>query len=860
MTDSRLGMWILLRVAWALALCAGSAIGAAPDSQGDAVARILARLSPLPDDVPRTIMNPFHADPAWKLWALDPGPVTIDKPDFKGTFAVPDAGRRRYPMLALKRGATELVLEPLGRRSIAGFWDDCYVSLDEHHTRLTRPKHQFIDGGKMRTARDVQTLLELGANFTSQSYADRGRAIVDDILNNLNTERHFFFANCIRATPSHASYEDKHQDQVTDLYDGLFAHSYHSLGQSGSEVHALYKMMLAGACMPRSTKNLLKKHGAYAIALLTIFKAALPYADAKGRDLPYEHEMRHRPVYSSHGTPSHAHYCPANAHYHGYDEKQHLRNMMDLARAMDSAPPVAVAKLLGFFVVKNGEVISDPALLGDQVKCISLTNMRFWGGPDETLAVRIDLNKSYDLQQRKLRFTCQALYPNQKNVIITEESPGIFRILVKHDPQMPKGRIPVICTASNGLSVPSNPVFVNFYWPGENELDDYFPIRGLSDEARQRIDALGLKRLPVTVNRRPIVDFAFPGDALRCAPGQRVSLDLQARDPEGFPVSVYRRSGQIGTVEQGRFIAPIPKTDRNKIYRVHFIFSDGTGGYTGKQIKLIVGGERDRLPEDWTVTTLGSVDRAVNVKLNQTTFSFGKQPIQRGTQQTHGTFVFQPVHGSADLQCRIPQVTTGSDLALMITNTLDGFSRRVGIGFFQGKITGVLKSRERSGIENLYQWEGERSEMPEYFRLALADSVVAAYLSADGQLWEQVMVRRLGMFVPCYAGLIYRGDPWTTGTCQWLPSSGSALPVLTTKPKTPDTAGLYEGPLEITVAASNTEMTLRYTLDGTEPTPTSQPYEGPVTVSTAGRHEFRVKAFGHETAVAGTAKAVYNLK
>ena len=48
-------------------------------------AQILAKLVPLPRDIPRTILNPYHADPAWKLWAIDPTPVTLDQPHFKGS-------------------------------------------------------------------------------------------------------------------------------------------------------------------------------------------------------------------------------------------------------------------------------------------------------------------------------------------------------------------------------------------------------------------------------------------------------------------------------------------------------------------------------------------------------------------------------------------------------------------------------------------------------------------------------------------------------------------------------------------------------------------------------------------------------
>lgn len=821
-------------------------------------AQILAKLVPLPDNVSRTIMNPYYADPAWKLWALDPSPVTINKPHFKGTFEMPTREPRKFPRFMLRRGVSELDLEPLRQGTQAGFWDDCYMSLDNHHTRLSQLKNQFIDAGKMSTAQDVQTLLQLGVNFTSQSYADRGRAIVDDIFNNLNTERHFFFANCIRATPSHASYRDVDEDRAVDLYDGLFAHSYQSVGQSGSEVHALYKMMLAGACMPRATKNLLKKHGAYAIALLTIFKAALPYTDGQGQVLPYEHELRHRPAYSSNGTPSHAHYCSANVPYHGYDEERHLQEMMNMASALDSAPPVAIAKFLSVSVKQNGQVVSDRARVAKMVKCISLTNMRFWGGKDETLEVRIDLNPSYDLQKRPLCFKCQALYPNQKNVTILEEEPGVYLIRVKHDPKLPKGRIPVICTASNGLPLPSNPVFINFYWPDEKEVDDYFPTRGLSEDVRRKINALGLRRTPVTVNLRPIPDLGFVGDAIPCHPGQTVSIDLKAQDPEGFPVSVFGWAGQIGAIKEGRYTAKVPLDSKEKIYRVHFIFSDGTGAYAGRQLKLLVSKQKDTLPEGWAVTAIGNVQRAVNVSHEGSTLTFGKQPLESRNVPLEGTFVFQPVSKAADLMCQIPTANAGTEMALMITKTLDGFSRRAGIGFFQGKILGVFKHGEQTSSRQTYPWNGELQAESTYLRLILHDDTVAGYVSTDERIWEQVLAGTVTLS-KCYAGLVFKGDPWDSRVCHWLTPSEPMLPRLTVSGKC-DKEGRYANPLEITMASPDPNMVIHYTLDGSEPTAHSPLYEDPIKLNQAGRHEIRVKTFQGEQALDATVTAVYQLK
>jgi hypothetical protein len=404
--------------------------------------------------------------------------------------------------------------------------------------------------------------------------------------------------------------------------------------------------------------------------------------------------------------------------------------------------------------------------------------------------------------------------------------------------------------------VPSNPVFINFYWPSEDEIDDYFPMKGLSKDVRLKIKNLGLKHLPVTVNLRPIVDVGFTGDALYCLPGQNVSIDLKAYDPEGFPVTVFRRAGQIGTIERNRFTARIPSTDQDKIYRVHFIFSDGTGGYTGKQIKLLVVKERYTLPEDWAVTVMGQVQSAVHVNYDENTFTFGKQLLDRQASPMQGTFVFQPIHRAADLMCRIPWTNAGTEMALMITNTLDDFSRRSGIGFFKGKISAMLKSRERG---QPYQWDVQRSDKPEYFRLTLRDDLVAAYISADNKTWEQVMVGRTEFFKQCYAGLIYRGNPWATGVCQWLSSSRPSLPILTTDNKTSKEQDGYNGPLEITIASPDQGTDIRYTLDGSEPTAKSQMYLGPIKLTQAGRHEIRVKAFQGGLAQ-DTAIAVYHLK
>ena len=482
-----------------------------------------------------SIRNPFHSTAEWRLWAQDSTSVTVTVRDKEVTLAPIPPEERRYPDLASPatvEGAPPLI--PMtGTPAVAGSWDDCYLSLDGAHSNLRAPQGQFLIAPPY-LARDgadtpVELLRRLGVNFTSQSYSRRGRQIVDDFANNDNTERNCFFANVVRATPAYRYYMDADPAQNHDEYDGLYGHSYQSVGQSGSEIHGLYKMMMAGAAMPRATKDLLKRHGLYAPALLTLFKAALPYCEASGAPLPYEHELRHRPAYSSSGNVDHAHFCPANVHYHGYDEARHLRAMTEMAARLDTPPPVAVVKLIDFSVRKEGKTLVDRQTADERLKSVNATLIRIWGNEGETLEARVDLGASYDLLDRPLEFHAHRLYPLQSNVRIqAENAKGVYRITAAHDPAIPKGRLPVLLFATCGAPIPSNPVFVNFYWPGPGELADY-PHGDRDDESEDRDPATsrtlqsGSPALRVNCNDRPVVETGLRHDTVVCA-GDRKSV------------------------------------------------------------------------------------------------------------------------------------------------------------------------------------------------------------------------------------------------------------------------------------------------------------------------------------------------
>src|SRR5262249_15147914 len=162
---------------------------------------------------------------------------------------------------------------------------------------------------------------------------------------------------------------------------------------SGSMMAAIKKMMDAGACMPRKTKELLKTHGLYAPAMVTLFRAALPLADAAGKPVPYENEMRHRPVYSMAGnsTTYTDRWLKQNVAYHTYDAKLHAQTMIDMAKQMAVPPPVAVMELTGLTVTNGSTTLVTAQQTDPRLKSVNKTIIRVWGNEGETLQVNVDL-------------------------------------------------------------------------------------------------------------------------------------------------------------------------------------------------------------------------------------------------------------------------------------------------------------------------------------------------------------------------------------------------------------------------------------------------------------------------------------
>lgn len=822
------------------------------------------------------IINPFYDQPAWHLWTGDLSPVTYAAPASSGrgeqksppmreeVYSPTPFVDRKYPDFS---GWTEQSRLP-GLKTfdtppeVAGSWDDCYMTMDFAHSGMPASwgvdgeslslKGQFININYGMPTNALQ-LHALGVNFTSQSFAQRGRPLVDDFETVDETERHFFFANSVRATPSHVWYEDKDPEKVKDTYDGLFGHSFHSLGQSGSETRALFKMMTAGACMPRETKDLLKKHGAYASALLTLFKAALPYVDIEGKDVPYEHELRHRPVYSSEGKLGHPHFCPANPYYHAYDDARHIRGMVELARGMTVAPPVALLKLIDITVQKDGETLVDGAAYDSRIKSANRTVLRIWGNPGETITVRMDARESYDLQGLDLEYSWHRIYPGQKNVTVSEDTtPGVWKLTARHDPKLPKGRIPVMLVTRNGSKVPSNPAFVNFYWPEEDEREDYWHYRGPEGEKES-----GVVR-EVTQNRRPLLRLGVDGDALWCRPGDTAAFSVEAEDPDGSRCELYRWPGEIGELRGGRWEWPCPTDAVAGIHYVHLVASDRTGGYTGARVRVIVAEKLPLLEDGWRATVLGKpgvAGRAESSDGKVRLWAVGRE-LHGGTSE--GLFVYRPFSSDVDLICKPMAMTnqvgslTPAELGLLVRESHTDFAKYALVSVTSGKAGDEPSCR--LGLRPGHSTWGRVTREPDsglgtapsLLRLTRRGERLAGYVSAGDSVWEQMGAENEKLGGEILAGVAMAGgrpDVVTEGHVEWIEPNGIALPMFSFESKQKrEKDGSYNSPVSVVIDAGGNDAEVRYTLDGSEVTKESSIYSEPITLEPPGKHVLRACA------------------
>ena len=537
------------------------------------------------------MFNPYYKTATWKLWAVDgTGVDTTGWPGgLDGVKEPVEAGKRLFPqeMAPLPREGKFLATATMQTRG-AGWWDDAFASLDNGHTGFRGNYNK--SGGSIRLRDQIiaynkgtltfQQRIALGVSFTSQSYSQRGHGIVNDRFNSGDTERTFAFVNTIRGTPSYRSFRETIPSRMNDQYDALFAHSFQSVGRSGSELGALDKMLIAAGFYTPALKLLLKSQGVYALINLLLWRQALPYADAGGAALPYAHELRHRPAYLSYGDSAPTEFVPRNTWYHRYPEAQHMFSMAQTASSLEHAPPVTLLKVEEVSI-KDDKGMDVPKNMGmiHEADTTSKTMARIHGAQGQTLRAVVDLRGSFDLERQPLTFSAQRVYFNQKHITITQLEPGRFELLAAYDPKMPKGRSPVILWASDG-ELDGTPVFVNFYWlpQGQQPSEDSY-VEEDSDLLKQ-----------VTLNKRPILkaNGSEADSVMALAAEQKVSMKVECSDPEGFDTAIYRWLGDPGTLDptSGAFTFTAPKVTEATTLPLHFICSDGTGAYQSIQVKL----------------------------------------------------------------------------------------------------------------------------------------------------------------------------------------------------------------------------------------------------------------------------------
>lgn len=391
-------------------------------------------------------------------------------------------------------------------------------------------------------------------------------------------EREVYFLGTLPATAAGGSYTDNLPDEASDLFDGLFTHYLALAGEKGKENAAITKLMAAGSFLPYETKRSLKLSGNYAAILQWLWRAALPYSNASGQALPFSHEARHRVAYVARGDESPAVLSAAQP-YHRYDEVLHMREMARLAGSLKGVlPPVTMLSLVDYSVSKGEETLVSKATWDDsrqRIKLMLPTVARVWGQEGESIQLRVDLSNSYDIFGKPLSFTFKPLYPeHQALVSVSQESSSQFLISAHFDRRFPRSRIPVIATASNG-TFEGTPAFINFLWPEAQ----------LGGESQTQSEGSGGPQVLVNRNKRPVITSHTPAN-LSARVGATVRIPLSCTDPEGFDTTWIRWHKEPGVIENSVYIFPVTAEYAGRSLTLHFICSDGTGGYGGLERTL----------------------------------------------------------------------------------------------------------------------------------------------------------------------------------------------------------------------------------------------------------------------------------
>jgi hypothetical protein len=821
------------------------------------------------------IINPYYTTGRWKLWTENALPVgysgyNLNDPNLQdASFTIIDAGLRRFPDVLVNAYPSPFISLPISpnQPAVAGFWDDVYATRDGAHTGLSgawsdsfgntaNMANQFVRVGfGICQPNDI---LRLGVNFTSESFSNSGHQLISPAFQVTYTEQYFSFVNTVRATPAYLSFAETIADRSIDSYDALFSHSFNSVGRSGSESGALNKMLLAGGYMPRATKDLLKKHGAYGLALINIFRQTLPYAEADLTPVNMGSEMLQRPAYFSNGNNTSQEFVPRNAVFHQYDESQHVFRMIQAARVMTVAPPVAIVKILGITVELGGNVIVNNAPNDVRIKGNSKTLARIWGNPGETITVRVEVNGSYDLQNRNLTYLWQQVYAEQKNVTVSQESATVYKIKVVHNAQLPKGRIPVALFVNNGINS-SGPAFVNFYWPEAGQLE----TPGYVNQSNP------ISLTEVQKNKRPIFSTNLATDYLNVVPGSSAAFDVSCTDPEMFNVKFYRWLGEQGTFSGTHFGYTAAISNPGFVYPIHLVCSDGTGGTESLLVRVAVTPNDGPLPGTFKSTVFGLPEASGSVSFDAGVDGGFFEVVGNGpavSSEDHGRIVFENKTGDIELTAQVLDFsidgTTTSIAAkggVMLRESLVGGSRSV-FSFVQGNKKSAtplrLGGHVRSAKDSVPQTNLNNptiSTAPNFVKAMRRGSFLAGFGSSDGINWEQLACGiTLSPSASISAGLAVmsndniRGDviSYARGKFKIVNEASISIPLVSlTGTLVANNTMNYKTTVNVEFKAAQTAHEIRYTLDGTDPTSNSLLYVAPFAFTTVGNTTIKAKSF-----------------
>jgi len=523
--------------------------------------------------------NPYFKSTDWRVWRLDDAPIkdarAVVPPakDPPSVIQLPDPAKRLWPADVPPPGKL-FALVPRPSKKYAGTWDDVYASWSGTHGWV-RDEWKSPAGTDAKGIKDAIVALvdmqpvdnhcKLGINFYHQSTTGMAHTITNAVRPP-TTEAYekIYFASGLIASPCHLSLVEENAGQAevaTDLYLAYMPTLFNSVGSSDSETMAITKMVIAGAHLSPDMKLKLKRNGLYASAMLWMWKSCLPL------DAAYDTEWRHRVAYAAVGNrfAFPGGYGAAGINrgdmcldFHQYDDHEHMRRMIELAKSLEVAPPEAVVNV----VEHKG---------GTKVYALKKT-VCVVQEPGQDVELRVSTEESYDLQERPLALRWKLLYGNRRTTVEREGETAVWTIRVPWDDALPEGRTTIVLVANNGVH-DGNPAAINVW----RKKGDALPPSGGGYED-YKWDVKHTNRRPIVVGLQDV----------HVKPGETVTIPLRAIDPEGFPLTYAKRAGEPGSFDGSVFTWKPPKNVPPGDQIVTILGSDGTSGnnYEARQIRL----------------------------------------------------------------------------------------------------------------------------------------------------------------------------------------------------------------------------------------------------------------------------------